>query len=187
MDEAVRMCGTNPVWESFDPEVPAQLERLIAPIRGDAYVVGESLHGPGLQVIQVAPNSLANISHEIDLCGDVTLIGVTDPIIGLVHHDALFAVVICVPGSGSLEAPRDLERRLLAQREQRREEALRMLLPPVQRSVLSLLEQGHLIDAIKHLRTALGISLRDARDIVESIDPWWPGGRDDSGPGARRR
>ena len=86
MGEAARMCGTRPEWEPFDPRDVSHFERRIGAIAGDIYVVGDSAHGAGLQVIQIPPNGVEIVQREIDFGFDVTVIGVTAPIIGLFHH-----------------------------------------------------------------------------------------------------
>ncbi|MBK9266207.1 MAG: hypothetical protein IPM54_41270 [Polyangiaceae bacterium] len=176
MAEAIRMCGTTPEWARFDAEDVSQIKRMVDAIRGDVYVIGESAHGGGLQAILAAREEFENIQHVVDFGSDVTLIGVTAPIIGLVHHEAQCTVVRCIAAPGSPEDPRDLERRLRRQIERRRNEVLKLLALPVQQVVLAILKDKRRIDAIKYLRTELVCTLSDAKDIIYTIDPWWPSG-----------
>lgn len=176
MDEAIRMCGTQPEWARFDAEEASHVERLIGAIKGDVYLIGDSVYGADLQVLQAAHDELESIRRVVDFGFDVTLIGVTAPIIGLVHHEALCTVVDCIAAPGAPEDPRDLEVRLREEVEQRRQEALSTLAPPVQQAVLAILEDKRPIPAIKYLRTELGYSLADAKNLIDAIHPWWPGG-----------
>ena len=174
MGKAARMCGTRPEWETFDPRDVSHFERRIGAIAGNVYVVGDSAHGAGLQVIQISPNEFEIAQHEIDFSFDVTLIGVAAPIIGLVHHGALCAVVKCLPAHGSPEDPRELERHLVRQVERRRKGALERVPLPVRQGMLEIIQSKRHIAAIKYLCAELKWSLVDAKTIVDSVDPWWP-------------
>lgn len=181
MAEAARLCGLALAWERFDPEDASNLRRLIGAIQGDLYVVG-STNAPGLQVIQIPCDELENVQADIDLSFDAALIGVTAPIIGLVHHEGLCGVLSCPPPQGSPEDPRDLERQLLEQLERWRKEALERLPPPMREGLLTILKDRKKIAAVKYLRDELGYPLVDAKQIVDSIDPWWPSGLDEEAP-----
>lgn len=173
MAEAARLCGLTLAWERFDPDDASNLRRLLGAIQGDLYVLG-SANTPGLQVIQIPYDELESVQADIDFSFDAALIGVTAPIVGLVHHEGLCSVVSCPPPQGQPEDPRDLERQLLEQLERRRKEALERLPPPEREGLLAILKERKKIAAVKYLRNELGCPLVDAKQIVDSIDPWWP-------------
>lgn len=176
MDKAVRMCGIEPEWARFDADDISHVKRMIDAIKGDVYIIGESACDGGLQAIRAAREEFKSIQYIVDFHSDVTLIGVTAPIIGLVHHEALCTLVNCIAAYDLPEDPRGLERRLLGQIELRRKDALRTLALSVQKGVLGILEDKRRIDAIKYIRSELGCTLVDAKNMIDSLDPWWPSG-----------
>lgn len=176
--EAADICGMKLEWRSFDPDDVSHLIRLIGSIQGDVYVVGDAIPDHHLRVFQYPYGEIENVRYEIELGHfDAVLIGVTDPVIGAVHHDALCTVTRCPPPRGLPEDPRELERHLLEQLEQRRKRALEQMPPPVRRGLLAILERDNsYIPAIKYIRTAMMCSLADAASMAKVIKPWWPGG-----------
>jgi len=178
MAEALWVYGTTLAWAAFDPDDASHLERLIKAFAGDVYVVGHSAYPAHLQVIHVRDDEWESVQRDVDLSFDVTLIGVTTPTIGLLHHDGLCAVVTDLPARGLPEDARELERHLMEQAERRRSEALASVPQAVREGMLAILEGQKSIAAIKYLREQLGCSLSTAKDIVDAVHPWWHRGRE---------
>jgi len=174
MAEALRVCGASPAWATFDPGDASHLERLIEVIAGDVYVVGDSAYPARLQVIHVRYDELDGGKLGVDLGFDVTLIGVSTPAIGLIHHDGRCAAVTGLPAHGSPEDARELERHLAEQAERRRSEALESVPLVVREGMLAILEEKRHVAAVKYVREQLGCSLSTAKSIVDAVQPWWP-------------
>lgn len=180
--EAAGMCNLTLEWRSFDPEDVSQLEHILGDIRGDVFVAGDGIPDHGLRVFQQPYRELASLQCEIELDNfDAVLVGVTDPVVALIHHDVLCASLRCPQPQGAPEDPRELEHQLRQELEQRRRDATARLPPSLLRGVAALLENNNLFaSAVKYVAAELPCSLADAARIVRLLKPWWPGGLPDS-------
>lgn len=175
--EAAGMCDMKPEWKSFDPDDVSHLMRMLGSIQGDVYVAGDAITDHHLRVFQHPYAQLTSLQCEIELGHvDAVLLGVTDPVIAVVHHDALCTALRCPLPHGLPEDPRELERHLLEQVEQRRRGALEQIPAPVLRGVLAILEDDNsYVPALKYIAAELMCSLAEAGRIVRLLKPWWPG------------
>ena len=174
MTEAVRACGTNLSWERFNADDESQVAQLLGVFEGSFYVIGESAPDGGLRAIQASPGELANVRLEVDISFDVVMVGSHDSTIQLIHHESVCAVVDCPSPGVSLEEPRHLEKLMLEQANRRREEALGRVPLRMRPALLTILEQGRSIGAMKYLHSELGWSLQNAKKTVDAIAIRWP-------------
>lgn len=179
MEAAARASGRSVQWEAtmppleYEPDGPGHfyaLNRVMGAIEGDIHAVARAT--TGWKAIQLRCEALEYVSQELGLDASVIVIGVTAPIIALVIEE-VYAVVSCPPVEGAPEDPRELERSLLEQAEQRRDEALERLSPPVRERVLAFSEREDAMGALKYLRTELRYKLGDAAEIFNAVHPWW--------------
>ena len=175
--EAAGMCAMKLEWKSFDPDDVSHLVQMLGNIQGDVYVAGDATTDHHLRVFQHPYAELTSLQCEVELAHfDVVMVGVTDPVVAVIHHDALCATLRCPPPHGLPEDPRELERHLLEQLEQRRRGALERIPTPVLRGVLAILEDDNsYVPALEYIATELMCPLADAARMVRLIKPWWPG------------